>query len=136
MSIFIKGNVHGDVIEAGGVKNVTMHNYHYPPEQMENDSEEHEVPSELQTNRAHGILDRAVEAGLLGEDWQPKEGIKKWQLALLADGISAELEMKSKWKLFGRLWGMPSESLRSEATRYKNPDEEKKFRKNLQKIIG
>ena len=27
MSIFIKGNVHGDVIEAGGVKNVT-NNYH------------------------------------------------------------------------------------------------------------
>ena len=94
------------------------------------------MPKELQSNRARGMLDRAVERELLKEGYQPHDNVKKWQLALLADAIATELELKSKWKVFGRLWGIPSESLRSEATRYKNPEEEKKFQKILQRIIG
>lgn len=101
-----------------------------------NTDNEHELPKELQTNRARGMLNRAVERELLKEDYQPRDGIKKWQLALLADTIATALELKSKWKVFGRLWGIPSESLRSEATRYKNPEEEKKFQKILQRLIG
>jgi hypothetical protein len=101
-----------------------------------NTDNEHELPKELQSNRARGMLDRAVERELLKEGYQPHDNVKKWQLALLADAIATELELKSKWKVFGRLWGIPSESLRSEATRYKNPEEEKKFQKILQRLIG
>lgn len=101
-----------------------------------NPDNRHELPEELQSNRARHLLDRAVEQELLKEGYLPHDGIRKWQLALLADTIATELALKSKWKVFGRLWGIPSESLRSEATRYKNPEEEKKFRKKLQRLIG
>lgn len=119
---------------------VNQNNYYNENETLHYENESHndghEMPKELQSNRAKGMLDRAVEQDLLREGYQPSESIKKWQLALLADAIATELALKSKWKVFGRLWGIPSESLRSEATRYKNPEEEKKFQKILQRLIG
>lgn len=119
---------------------VNQNNYYNENETLHYENESHndsrELPRELQSNRARSLLSRAVDQDLLKDDYQPSDSIKKWQLALLADAIARELALKSKWKVFGRLWGIPSESLRSEATRYKNPEEEKKFQKILQRLIG
>lgn len=60
-----------------------------------NTDNEHELPKELQSNRARGMLDRAVERELLKEGYQPHDNVKKWQLALLADAIATELELKT-----------------------------------------
>ena len=67
--------------------------------------EEGSLPKELLSNRARGMLNRAVDEGLLTEDYQPSEQTKKWQLACMADCIGDALELNNKWIVFGSLWG-------------------------------
>ena len=151
MSIFIKGNVHGDVIEAGGVKNVT-NNYHgeklaenaeqagVNEESAEKkmgrngDKQDGETPKELQSNRARGMLGELVKERLLKDNWQPAEGVAEWQLAVIAHKIGEELEIVNFWQVFARLWDRKAGTLRSNYNTYLNREVEIKFRKRLAKI--
>lgn len=62
------------------------------------------LPDELANYEAAMLLQRAVEAGLLREDYQPREHTSNAQLRFLAFGIGTAMHLKHKWKPFEHLW--------------------------------
>lgn len=62
------------------------------------------LPDELANDEAAMLLQRAVEAGYLTEDYQPGKHTSNAQLRFLAFGIGTALHLKHKWEPFERLW--------------------------------
>ena len=60
---------------------------------------------ELGTEEARLLMNQYVEAGLLGEDLQPK-GISNPEAAYVASCISQRLWQENRWKPFEELWGI------------------------------
>ena len=99
-----------------------------------NTDNEHELPKELQSNRARGMLGELVKEKLLKDNWQPAEGVAEWQLAVIAHKIGEELDIANFWQVFGLIWKRKPENLRSIYNRYHDTEAEIKFRKRLSKI--
>ena len=103
------GTVYGDVIEAGGVKNVTNNYYGQHAPDGEQDAgeglcvEEKEIPEELRSKEAEELMEALVEKGLLDDAWQPL-GLSRPQAAMLADRVAEVLGIGNKWKTFEQLW--------------------------------
>lgn len=109
------GTVNGDVIEAGGVKNVTNNYYGKPEEQQEADLVLEAGPEALEALRseaAEALMEELVDAGLLDENWQPL-GLTCFERALLAKAVCGRLKINGVWQLFGSLWKEKPETLRS-----------------------
>jgi len=112
------GKVIGDVIEAGGVKNVT--NYYYDgrePQSQPADlqlppDDDADVPPQLRTEQAEALMEELVDGGLLTDDWQPR-GLTGTERALVAKALSERLAIGELWQVFGRLWHEKPETLRS-----------------------
>ena len=66
------------------------------------------LPDELANDEAAMLLQRAIEAGLLREDYQPREHTSKAQLRFLAYGVGTALRLRRKWKPFETLWNIDS----------------------------
>lgn len=99
------GTVHGDVIEAGGVKNVTNNYYGKPEEEVREDltlESETQVPECLKTEEAEELMEELVGAGLLSEEWQPR--VSRSEAALVANMLAEKLVIRNKWKVFEALW--------------------------------
>ena len=103
------GTVYGDVIEAGGVKNVTNNYYGQHAPDGEQDAgeglcvEEKEIPEALRSKEAEELMEALVEKGLLDDAWQPL-GLSRPQAAMLADRVAEVLGIGNKWKTFEQLW--------------------------------
>jgi len=109
------GTVNGDVIEAGGVKNVTNNYYVKPEEQQEADLVLEAGPEALEALRseaAEALMEELVDAGLLDENWQPL-GLTCFERALVAKAVCGRLKINGVWQLFGSLWKEKPETLRS-----------------------
>lgn len=94
------GTVNGDVIEAGGVKNVT-NNYYTEPQ--EKPSEDLVLTAELPDVLAQSELwERLKEAGLINGENQP--ACSRTEAALMASELAERLGVAHKWKMFEALW--------------------------------
>lgn len=71
-----------------------------------------EIPDILQTEDAKSVLGNFIYNRLLTEELQPID-LSKPEQAILARVISERLEIKDVWQVFGKLWNIPSESLRA-----------------------
>ena len=106
------GKVFGDVIEAGGVKNVTNNYYDRRPQETgedmhlptdtEQESGEPSLPEALQTEEAQELWAVAQEEGWVDEHLQPL--LSRPMAALLADRMAEVLGIKAKWKVFEKMW--------------------------------
>ncbi len=116
-----------DVIESGGVKNIT-NNYYV--------EKSHPLCHKKGTKRTVPNvpdLQRYVEAGLLDSDWQPKH--LSWsQSALLAKDASERLHIDDVWQKFGQLWDIDPQILRSYFNRAMNQKKTLQFLDTLKKI--
>ena len=133
------GKVIGDVIESGGVKNVTQNYYDgRQPGSEGKDMQlkaETEVPERLKTEAAEELMEDLVDAGMLTEDWQP-DGLSGTERALVAKAVCDRLEVNEVWQQFGQLWGEKPETLRAY---YNKAMEQKKsltFQDRLKNILG
>lgn len=70
------------------------------------------VPDELTTDEAICVLNKLVKGGMADERWQPKN-LSNAEKGLLAQRLGVMLDIHYIWKVFGNLWGMKSETLRS-----------------------
>ena len=70
------------------------------------------VPRALKSQRAEELMDCLMDACMLDEDWQPK-GLSGTQRALVARTLGNKLGISDVWQVFGRLWNMKPETLRS-----------------------
>lgn len=133
------GKVIGDVIEAGGVKNVT--NNYYDGRQPQDEGtdmklgKENEVPQKLQTEEFEEMMEDLVDEGILTADWQPN-GLTGTERALVAKTISDKLEINEVWKLFGAIWKEKPETLRSYFNKALDQKKSLKFQDRLKNISG
>jgi len=128
------GKVIGDVIEAGGVKNVTNNYYGEKPEagndlHLEGD----DIPVLLRSEEAEGIMEDMVDAGLLTDDWQPR-GLSGSERSLLAKEVCERLGIRDVWQVFGKLWNEKPETLRSYLNKALNQRKSISFQERLKNI--
>ena len=111
------GKVFGDVIEAGGVKNVTNNYYDRRPQETgedmhlptdtEQESGEPSLPEALQTEEAEEMWEDLRDAGFIVPDgYALAGGISANQATYIADRMATQLGISKKWKVFGELWGI------------------------------
>ena len=132
------GKVIGDVIEAGGVKNVTNNYYegHRSASErkdlhLDNDKE---VPEKLKTEEAEEIMEDLVDAGILDEDWKPLN-LTGTERALVAKAVSEHLHINEVWQVFGQLWNEKPETLRSYLNKALDQKKSLKFQDRLKNIL-
>lgn len=135
------GTVNGDVIEAGGVKNVTNNYYNDKKDnvkcKMSNDDlnlNDDEVPEALRSEAAEEMMENLVDEGILTEDWQPK-GLSGSERGLVAKAVCDWLHINEVWQVFGSLWNEKPETLRRY---FNNALEQRKsleYQERLKKIL-
>lgn len=127
---FICENKQPDVIESGGVKNIT-NNYYV--EKSHPKAGKSCLPQEFRSPQAVQIMQQYVSAGLLDGDWQPKR--LSWsQSALLAQAAADRLQIDGVWQQFGQLWDINPQTLRAFFNRAMNQKKTLRFLDTLKKI--
>ena len=132
------GKVIGDVIESGGVKNVT--NNYYDGRQPESEGKdmqlkaETKVPERLKTEEAEELMEDLVDAGMLTDDWQPN-GLSGPERAFVAKAVCDRLEVNEVWQLFGQLWGEKPETLRAYYNKAMEQKKSLKLQDRLKNIL-
>jgi hypothetical protein len=92
--------------------------------------EEHGLPEALLTDEARALLAKLVEAGMIDDEWQPV-GLSNAEKGTLAEYITERLSISAKWKLWGNLWGMNPETLRTAKARGLEQEKTWAFRTRL-----
>lgn len=133
------GKVIGDVIEAGGVKNVT-NNYYAEKEPKDEGGDqlllpENDIPEKLKSEEAEEVMEDLVDAGLLTEDWQPNH-LSGTERGLVAKAVCYRLKINETWQVFGQLWGEKPETLRSYLNKALDQKKSLEFQERLKNIIG
>ena len=84
-----------------------------------------EIPKELDNEKARKWLQRAIDGGLLNNDYTTTEKVStKPQKALLAEILSEKIGIENKWDVFEKLWGAKGFA----KVRYKSREETGKVR--------
>lgn len=96
----------------------------------EGEEDKFELPDVLSTPQAQALFAKLHSAGLLGEGWQPV-GLSNSEKGTLIEYMAEELDIRHKWKLFGTLWKVDSETLRTAKARGLDQDKTWKFRQRL-----
>ena len=92
-----------------------------------------ELPDVLHTEKAVALHRKLTEAGLLDKQWQPIR-LTFTEKGTLIDYMAEKLGIRSKWKFFGALWGIDSETLRTSKLRGLEQDKTWKFREQLEAL--
>ena len=88
------------------------------------------LPEVLLTDEARALLAKLVEAGIVDEAWRPV-GLSNAERGTLAEYITERLNISAKWKLWGNLWGMNPETLRTAKARGLEQEKTWAFRTRL-----
>lgn len=88
------------------------------------------LPDVLRTPEAEALLEKLSEAGVLDAQWQPV-GLSNAEKGTLVEYMSEQLGIRAKWKFFGRLWAIDSETLRTSKSRGLEQDKTWKFRERI-----
>ena len=136
----------GPVINGGTFTNVEFvaqkHVYYQEPERkkQEEDIEDAEevveavsIPELLSTPEAKALHTKLQQAGMVDADWQPI-ALSNAEKGTLAEYIADKLGIKSKWKLFGGLWKVDAETLRTAKARGLDQDKTWEFRNKLNEL--
>ena len=91
------------------------------------------IPEVLCTTDAQALHTKLEQAGMVDADWQPL-GLSNAEKGTLVDYIADKLHIKSKWKLFGMLWQVDAETLRTAKARGLEQDKTWEFRNKLDKL--
>ena len=91
------------------------------------------VPEVLLTDEARALLAKLVEAGMIDDEWQPV-GLSNAEKGTLAEYITERLSISAKWKIWGNLWGMNPETLRTAKARGLEQEKTWAFRTRLEAL--
>ena len=89
-----------------------------------------EFPEVLCTPEAKALHIELQQAGMVDTHWQPI-ALSNAEKGTLAEYIADKLGLKSKWKLFGALWKVDAETLRTAKARGLDQDKTWGFRNKL-----
>jgi hypothetical protein len=93
-----------------------------------------EIPEPLKTDEAKDVLGNFIYNRLLTEELQPID-LSGTEQALLAKYICDKLEIKDVWQVFGTLWNMKSETLRTYFNRALEQKKSLDFQEKLKDIM-
>ena len=96
----------------------------------EGEEDKIELPDVLSTPQAQTLFAKLHSAGLLDKGWKPI-GLSNSEKGTLIDYIAETIDIRHKWKLFGTLWKVDSETLRTAKARGLDQDKTWKFRQRL-----
>ena len=91
------------------------------------------IPELLSTPEAKALHTKLQQAGMVDADWQPI-ALSNAEKGTLAEYIADKLGIKSKWKLFGGLWKVDAETLRTAKARGLDQDKTWEFRNKLNEL--
>ena len=74
------------------------------------------LPDVLCTDQAKALHAKLCEAGMVNEEWQPV-GLSFTEKGTLIEYVADRLDIRAKWKLFGALWHVDPETLRTSKAR-------------------
>lgn len=92
-----------------------------------------ELPEVLSTSEAKALHNKLQREGIVDTNWQPL-GLSNAEKGTLTEYIADKLGIKSKWKLFGALWKVDAETLRTAKARGLEQDKTWEFRNKLDKL--
>ena len=92
-----------------------------------------ELPEVLCSSDAKALHTKLQQADMVDAHWQPVE-LSNAEKGTLAEYIADKLGIKSKWKLFGALWKVDAETLRTAKARGLEQDKTWEFRNKLDKL--
>ena len=93
----------------------------------------HIIPDVLCTERARALHAKLREAGMVDEEWQPV-GLSFTEKGTLIEYVADRLDIRAKWKLFGALWCVDPETLRTSKARGLDQDKTWAFRSRLEAL--
>ena len=96
-------------------------------------NKELELPEVLSTSEAKTLHNKLQREGMIDTNWQPL-GLSNAEKGTLVEFIADKLGIKSKWKLFGALWKVDAETLRTAKARGLEQDKTWEFRNKLDKL--
>lgn len=88
------------------------------------------LPHILGTPDAENLLVKLHAEGMVDERWQPVN-LSNAEKGTLAEYVAEKLGIRNKWKFFGTLWKMDSETLRTAKARGLDQDKTWAFRNKL-----
>ena len=91
------------------------------------------LPEVLSTSEAKTLHNKLQREGMVDTNWQPL-GLSNAEKGTLVEFIADKLGIKSKWKLFGALWKVDAETLRTAKARGLEQDKTWEFRNKLDKL--
>ena len=91
------------------------------------------LPEVLLTEKARELHAKLVEAGMVDEGWMPM-GLSFTEKGTLIDYVAERLDIRAKWKLFGALWHVDPETLRTSKARGLDQDKTWAFRSRLEAL--
>ena len=92
-----------------------------------------ELPEVLCSSDAKALHTKLQQADMVDAHWQPV-ALSNAEKGTLAEYIADKLSIKSKWKLFGALWKVDAETLRTAKARGLAQDKTWDFRNKLDKL--
>ena len=92
-----------------------------------------ELPEVLCSSDAKALHTKLQQADMVDAHWQPV-ALSNAEKGTLAEYIADKLGIKSKWKLFGALWKVNAETLRTAKARGLEQDKTWEFRNKLDKL--
>lgn len=88
------------------------------------------LPDILSTPEAEALFVKLHAEGIVDAKWQPIS-LSNAEKGTLAEYIAEKLNIRNKWKLFGNLWKMDSETLRTAKARGLEQEKTWEFRNKL-----
>ena len=92
------------------------------------------IPKQLQGEYAERLKQNLMDAGMIDDDWQPCN-LSNTEAALLARFISEKIHMNDVWKVFGLLWNVNPESLRSYFNKALDQKKSLVFQEKMKKLF-
>ena len=91
------------------------------------------IPEVLSTPEAKALHTKLHQENIVDSSWQPIE-LSNAEKGTLVEYIADKLGIKSKWKLFGGLWKVDGETLRTSKARGLDQDKTWEFRDKLNEL--
>ena len=91
------------------------------------------LPEVLCTPDAEALCNKLVGAGIVDEKWQPL-ALSNAEMGTLVEYNADKLNIRNKWKLFGTLWKVDAETLRTAKARGLDQDKTWEFRNKLNSL--
>ncbi|MBR5842887.1 MAG: hypothetical protein IKY64_09840 [Bacteroidaceae bacterium] len=91
------------------------------------------LPEVLLSDEARTLHAKLMDAGMVDEGWMPV-GLSNAEKGTLAEYLTERLNISTKWKMWGALWGINPETLRTSKARGLDQEKTWAFRSRLEAL--